>query len=88
MAQRERCASLIVSKGWNDAGHFEDVGKPGWDPSTHRPGLAGLCLPLRTRGPRHSGPTVCPLPPRYTGCACIRILNAVPTMSPLRRRLW
>lgn len=47
MAQRDRCASLISSKGWNDAGHFEDVGKSGWDPSIHRPGFEEMMTAVR-----------------------------------------
>lgn len=47
VAQRDRCASLINSKGWNDAGHFEDVGKSGWDPSVHRPGFEEMMAAVR-----------------------------------------
>ncbi|MFJ4875562.1 recombinase family protein [Streptomyces sp. NPDC088745] len=47
MAQRERCASLIKSKGWSDAGHFEDVGKSGWDPSIVRPGFEEMIAAVR-----------------------------------------
>ncbi|MCX5378559.1 recombinase family protein [Streptomyces sp. NBC_00091] len=47
MAQRDRCASLISSKGWSDAGHFEDVGKSGWDPSIHRPGFEEMMTAVR-----------------------------------------
>ncbi|MEW5631710.1 recombinase family protein [Streptomyces hydrogenans] len=47
VAQRERCASLIASKGWSDAGHFEDVGKSGWDPSIHRPGFEEMMTAVR-----------------------------------------
>ncbi|MFG2400680.1 recombinase family protein [Streptomyces lydicus] len=47
MAQRERCSSLIASKGWDDAGHFEDVGKSGWDPSVHRPGFEEMMAAVR-----------------------------------------
>ncbi|MFJ2114046.1 MULTISPECIES: recombinase family protein [unclassified Streptomyces] len=47
VAQRDRCASLISSKGWNDAGHFEDVGKSGWDPSIHRPGFEEMMDAVR-----------------------------------------
>ncbi|WP_199896601.1 recombinase family protein [Streptomyces niger] len=47
MAQRERCSSLIASKGWDDAGHFEDVGKSGWDPGVHRPGFEEMMAAVR-----------------------------------------
>ncbi|MEU9113026.1 recombinase family protein [Streptomyces sp. NPDC048483] len=47
MAQRERCSSLIASKGWDDAGHVEDVGKSGWDPSVHRPGFEEMMAAVR-----------------------------------------
>ncbi|TGB05524.1 recombinase family protein [Streptomyces sp. MZ04] len=47
MAQRDRCASLISSKGWKEAGHFEDVGKSGWDPSIHRPGFEEMMAAVR-----------------------------------------
>ncbi len=47
MAQRERCASLIASKGWSDEGHFDDVGKSGWDPSIHRPGFEEMMTAVR-----------------------------------------
>ncbi|MFD3333338.1 recombinase family protein [Streptomyces sp. NPDC058700] len=47
MAQHERCASLIASKGWSEAGHFEDVGKSGWDPSIHRPGFEEMMTAVR-----------------------------------------
>jgi site-specific DNA recombinase len=47
IAQRERCASLISSKGWDDAGHFEDVGKSGWDPSVHRPAFEEMMSAVR-----------------------------------------
>ncbi|MEH6373277.1 recombinase family protein [Streptomyces sp. KLMMK] len=47
IAQRERCSSLVASKGWDDAGHFEDVGKSGWDPGVHRPGFEEMMAAVR-----------------------------------------
>ncbi len=47
MAQHERCSSLIASKGWEDSGHFEDVGKSGWDPNTVRPGFEEMMSTVR-----------------------------------------
>ncbi|ARF55125.1 hypothetical protein B1H19_13780 [Streptomyces gilvosporeus] len=47
LAQRDRCSSLIASKGWDDAGHFEDVGKSGWDPRVHRPGFEEMMAAVR-----------------------------------------
>ncbi|MFE1500651.1 recombinase family protein, partial [Streptomyces albidoflavus] len=47
MAQQERCASLIASMGGSEAGHFEDVGKSGWDPSIHRPGFEEMMTAVR-----------------------------------------
>ncbi len=30
-AQRTKTEALILAKGWESNGHFEDVGKSGWD---------------------------------------------------------
>jgi DNA invertase Pin-like site-specific DNA recombinase len=47
LAQRERCLALINSRGWDDAGSFEDVGLSGWDPNIHRPGFAEMMDAVR-----------------------------------------
>lgn len=39
----------MQSKGWDNAGHFEDIGKSGWDPNTHRPGFEELMAAVRGR---------------------------------------
>ncbi|MFF7631957.1 recombinase family protein [Kitasatospora sp. NPDC008050] len=38
-AQRTKTEALITAKGWENSGHFEDIGKSGWDPNVNRPGF-------------------------------------------------
>lgn len=47
IAQRERCAAMIASKGWDHAGVFEDIGKSGWDPRVSRPGFEEMMTAVR-----------------------------------------
>lgn len=37
----------MQSRGWDNAGHFEDIGKSGWDPNTHRPGFEEMMAAVR-----------------------------------------
>ncbi|MEV8325086.1 recombinase family protein [Kitasatospora sp. NPDC056731] len=46
-AQRTRTEALIVAKGWENNGHFEDVGKSGWDPNVTRPGFEEMMAVVR-----------------------------------------
>ncbi|MFJ1758030.1 recombinase family protein [Kitasatospora sp. NPDC088134] len=46
-AQRTKTEALMRSRGWENAGHFEDIGKSGWDPNTHRPGFEELMAAVR-----------------------------------------
>ncbi|MFJ6380477.1 recombinase family protein [Kitasatospora sp. NPDC092039] len=46
-AQRTKTEALIVAKGWENNGHFEDVGKSGWDPNVTRPGFEEMMAAVR-----------------------------------------
>ncbi|WP_329563772.1 recombinase family protein [Kitasatospora sp. NBC_01266] len=46
-AQRTKTEALIIAKGWENTGHFEDVGKSGWDPNVTRPGFEELMAAVR-----------------------------------------
>lgn len=46
-AQRTKCEALITAKGWDNAGHFADVGKSGWDPGVVRPAFEEMMAAVR-----------------------------------------
>ncbi|WP_406362886.1 recombinase family protein [Streptomyces sp. NBC_00715] len=46
-AQRTKCESLIRAKGWDNAGHFADVAKSGWDPKVVRPEFEEMMSAVR-----------------------------------------
>ncbi|MDT0466156.1 recombinase family protein [Streptomyces gibsoniae] len=46
-AQRTKCEALITAKGWDNAGHFADVGKSGWDPKVVRPEFEEMMSAVR-----------------------------------------
>ncbi|MFE7333130.1 recombinase family protein [Streptomyces sp. NPDC057565] len=46
-AQRTKCEALITAKGWDNAGHFADVGKSGWDPKVVRPEFEEMMAAVR-----------------------------------------
>ncbi|OIK07974.1 recombinase family protein [Streptomyces monashensis] len=46
-AQRTKCEALITAKGWDNAGHFADVGKSGWDPKVVRPAFEEMMSAVR-----------------------------------------
>ncbi|MFD5518637.1 recombinase family protein [Streptomyces sp. NPDC127066] len=46
-AQRTKCEALITAKGWDNAGHFADVGKSGWDPKIVRPEFEEMMAAVR-----------------------------------------
>ncbi|MFH8775455.1 recombinase family protein [Streptomyces sp. NPDC017958] len=46
-AQRTKCEALITAKGWDNAGHFADVGKSGWDPNVVRPEFEEMMSAVR-----------------------------------------
>lgn len=46
-AQQTKCEALITAKGWDNAGHFADVGKSGWDPGVIRPAFEEMMAAVR-----------------------------------------
>ncbi|MER6459836.1 recombinase family protein [Streptomyces sp. NPDC001288] len=46
-AQRTKCEALITAKGWDNAGHFADVGTSGWDPKVVRPEFEEMMSAVR-----------------------------------------
>ncbi|MEW2510432.1 recombinase family protein [Streptomyces sp. NPDC046870] len=49
-AQRTKCEALITAKGWDNAGHFADVGKSGRDPKVVRPEFDRVLSKVATHG--------------------------------------
>ncbi|MBO1765784.1 recombinase family protein [Allobranchiibius sp. GilTou38] len=45
-AQRTASRAMIAARGWEHVGDFEDVGKSGYDPKVHRPGLEAALATL------------------------------------------
>lgn len=46
-AQLTKCEALITARGWDNAGHFADVGKSGWDPNVVRPEFEEMMAAVR-----------------------------------------
>jgi site-specific DNA recombinase len=48
-AQRESTRSFVAARGWEFVGHYDDVGRSGYDPKAKRPGLEALLAAVRRR---------------------------------------
>src|SRR4051812_30533079 len=46
-AQRESTAAFVAARGWDFTGHYEDVGRSGYDPKAKRRGLEALLAAVR-----------------------------------------
>jgi DNA invertase Pin-like site-specific DNA recombinase len=46
-AQQRKTEPLVIAKDWENTGHFEDIGKSGWDPNVTRPGSEEMMAAVR-----------------------------------------